>query len=376
MPWRTTNLMSLRQEFVTMALQAGVSMSELCRRFEISRKTGYKWLRRYHAEDLRGLADRSRRPHRIRIHVPPVVEETILTLRARHPSWGARKIRRRLHAHGLAPLPACSTITAVLHRHGLIFPEHAGGRRDWQRFVHPVPNSLWQMDFKSPVPCLAGPAQPLTTLDDCSRFSLCLRALPNRQTATVQDALTATFQRYGLPDALLVDNGSPWGDDAEHVYTPLGVWLLRLGIRVTHSRPYHPQTLGKDERFHRTLDTELLHGCQWRDLSHLQGALDRWRDVYNFERPHEALDLDTPAMHYQPSLRPFPDQVPPVEYPAGLLVRKVQQGGVAYLHGREFRIGRAFTGYPIGLQPTQVDGVFDVLFCHQRIDQIDLRDGR
>ena len=128
MPWRTTNLMSLRQEFVTMALQAGVSMSELCRRFEISRKTGYKWLRRYHAEDLRGLADRSRRPHRIRIHVPPVVEETILTLRARHPSWGARKIRRRLHAHGLAPLPACSTITAVLHRHGLIFPEHAGGR--------------------------------------------------------------------------------------------------------------------------------------------------------------------------------------------------------------------------------------------------------
>src|SRR3989454_2695067 len=159
MPWRTTDLMSLRQEFVTMALQAGVSMSELCRRFEISRKTGYKWLRRYRAEDLRGLADRSRRPHRIRIHVPPVVEETILTLRARHPSWGARKIRRRLHAHGLAPLPACSTITAVLHRHGLISPEHAGGRRDWQRFVHPVPNSLWQMDFKSPVPCLAGPAR-------------------------------------------------------------------------------------------------------------------------------------------------------------------------------------------------------------------------
>lgn len=376
MPWRTSDLMSLRQEFVMMALHPSVSMSDLCRRFGISRKTGYKWLRRYRAEDLRGLADRSRRPHRLGTHVPAVIDEALLTLRSGHPSWGARKIRRCLQAEGLAPLPACSTITAVLHRHGLISPEEAGGRRDWQRFVHPVPNSLWQRDFKSPVPCLAGPVQPLTTLDDGARFSLCLRALPNRQTTPIQDALTATFQRYGLPDTLLMDNGSPWGNDAEHVYTPLGVWLIRLGIRVTHSRPYHPQTLGQDERVHRTLEIELRRGRQWRDLLHLQGALARWRDVYNFERPHEALDRDTPATHYQPSLRRVPDQVPPIEYPAGLLVRKGQQGGVVYVHGREFRIGNAFTGYPIGLQPTQVDGVFDVLFCHQRIDQIDLRDGQ
>ncbi len=375
MPWRTTGLMSLRREFVMMALRAGVSMSELCRRFEISRKTGYKWLRRYRVEDLRGLVDRSRRPHRMRIHVPAGIEAAILALRVRHPSWGARKIRRRLHAQGLAPLPACSTITAVLHRHGLIRPGTPGGRRDWQRFVHPVPNSLWQMDFKAPVPCLVGPAQPLSLLDDCSRFSLCLRALATRQTTPVQDALTATFRRYGLPDTLLVDNGSPWGNDAEHVYTPLGVWLMRLGIRVTHSRPYHPQTLGKDERFHRTLETELLRGRQWRDHAHLQGALDRWRDMYNCERPHEALDLETPATRYQPSLRPFPDQLPAIEYPAGLVVRHVQQGGLVYFQGREFRIGRAFTGYPIGLQPTQVEGVFDVVFGHHHIARIDLTNG-
>src|SRR5438034_10963671 len=155
MPWRTTDLMSLRQEFVTMALQAGVSMSELCRRFEISRKTGYKWLRRYRAEDLRGLADRSRRPHRIRIHVPPVVEETILTLRARHPSWGARKIRRRLHAHGLAPLPACSTITAVLHRHGLIFPEHLAAAGTGSGLFTRCPTACGR--WTSRAPCSAWP---------------------------------------------------------------------------------------------------------------------------------------------------------------------------------------------------------------------------
>ena len=164
--------------------------------------------------------------------------------------------------------------------------------------------------------------------------------------------------------------------DGLHRQDRLCALLGQVNVKGVDVKRHHSIEPQEHNQLRQSLDTELLHGCQWRDLSHLQGALDRWRDVYNFERPHEALDLDTPAMHYQPSLRPFPEQVPPVEYPAELLVRKVQQGGVAYVHGREFRIGRAFTGYPIGLQPTQVDGVFDVLFCHQRIDQIDLRDGQ
>lgn len=374
MPWRTTDLISLRQEFVALALQAGVNMSELCCRFSISRKTGYKWLRRYLGEDVPGLIDRSRRPRRIVMHIAPTVEEAIVALRHRHPCWGARKIRRRLQASGVAPVPACSTITVVLHRHDLIRPEALGGRRDWQRFAHPVPNSLWQMDFKRPVRSLAGSAHPLTVLDDCSRFSLCLRALPNQQTATVQDALTATFRRYGLPDQLLVDNGSPWGSDAEHIYTPLGVWLIRLGVHVSHSHPYHPQTLGKDERFHRTLEAEVLRNRQWQDLPHLQRAFDRWRHLYNFERPHEALALDVPATRYQPSLRALPEHLPAIEYPSGLQVRKVQQGGVVCFQGQTLRIGKAFTGYPVGLQLTQIDGVLDVLFCHRRIAQVDLRD--
>ncbi|MDQ7818933.1 MAG: IS481 family transposase [Armatimonadota bacterium] len=258
MPWRTVDLMALRYEFVTMARQAGVSVSALCRRFQISRKTGYKWLGRYRQEGVDGLADRSRRPHALPAQVSAGVAEAIVTLRTAHPTWGARKILRALELQGIRPLPAGSTITAVLHRQGLIATGSLGGRRTWQRFTHPVPNSLWQMDFKRPVVTLAGRAHPLTILDDCSRFNLCLHALPHQRTPLVQATLTGVFQRYGLPDGVLVDNGSPWGSDAEHVYTPLGVWLLRLGIRVRHSRAYHPQTLGKEERFHRTLEQELL----------------------------------------------------------------------------------------------------------------------
>jgi hypothetical protein len=210
-------------------------------------------------------------------------------------------------------------------------------------------------------------------LDDCSRFNLCLQALPNQQTIGVQRALMDTFHQYGLPDTLLVDNGSPWGSDPEHPYTPLTVWLIRLQIQVSHSRPYHPQTLGKDERFHGTLQRELLSRSQWQDGVHLQGALDPWRQVYNFERPHEALGLEVPASRYQPSLRSFPETLPPIEYPRGVAIRKVQQLGEFYFQGRTLRISKAFRGYSVGLQPTLIDGVFDVLFCHQKISQIDLR---
>ncbi len=373
MPWKAFSVMSLRHEFVDMSQEITVSLSELCRRFNVSRKTGYKWLKRYLEEGVQGLADRSRRPHRIRYHIPQAEEDAIVCLRKKHPTWGARKIRRRLQDSGSEKPPACSTITTILHRHDLVDPEGPGGRQDWQRFEHPVPNGLWQMDFKAPVPTLAGPCQPLTILDDYSRFNLCLEALPNQQTNEVQKTLTTTFRRYGLPNRLVVDNGSPWGSDAEHPYTPLTVWLIRLGIGVSHSRPYHPQTLGKEERFHRTLEHDLLSRFQWRDALHLQAAFGPWRHEYNFERPHDALGLAVPASRYRPSLRCFPESPPTIEYPSEVSVRKVQQRGELCFRGRTFKISKAFCGYPIGLRPTTIDGVFDVLFCHQQVSQIDLR---
>ncbi len=203
----------------------------------------------------------------------------------------------------------------------------------------------------------------MTILDDHSRFNVGLRVLPSQQTATGQQAVTETFRRYGLPDRLLVDNGSPWGSDAAHQDTPLTVWLWRVGVAVTHSRPDHPQTLGKDERFHGTLTREVLRDAQWRDPAHLQTVLDRWRGVYNQERPHEALGLAVPASRYQPSLRPYPEVLPPIDYDTGTFVRKVQYHGEFSFQGRLYQLSKAFRGYPVGIQPLAVDGQYEVLFC-------------
>lgn len=258
MPWIKQDLMSLRGEFVHLVDTERLPLATLCQRFGISRKTGYKWLARYRDEGRAGLADRSRRPRRLRPTIPAVVRDALLAERQAHPCWGARKLRQRVVLQGLTPVPACSTITAFLRRGGLLGANQVRGPAARSRFEHPVPNQLWQMDFKGAVPTVAGPAHPLTILDDHSRFNVGLRVLPNQQTATVQQALIATFRCYGLPDRLLVDNGSPWGSDAVHRDTPLTVWLWRMGVAVTHSRPYHPQTLGKDERFHGTLTREVL----------------------------------------------------------------------------------------------------------------------
>lgn len=374
MPWGVVSLMSLRQEFVRLSESKAVSFSELCHRYAISRKTGYKWLSRYRRDGSGGLADHSRRPKNSPGRLAQAKEQALVALRGRYPNWGARKIRRLLKNQGEKIVPACSTITAVFHRHGLIDTSSPTTKPNWQRFEREVPNSLWQMDFKGPLPTVRGPAQALTVLDDHSRFNLCLKALPNQKRESVQQALTETFRLYGLPNSMIMDNGPPWGNDPLYVYTRLTVWLLRLRISVSHSRAYHPQTMGKDERFHGTLSRELLRGRQWQDLSDLQTAFARFRHQYNFIRPHEALELQVPASRYQVSLRSFPESLPPIEYDPGVLVRKVQGKGEISFKGKTVQVGHAFSGYPVGLRPTATDGVFDVLFCHQTIRQINLRE--
>jgi transposase InsO family protein len=374
MPWGVVSLMSLREEFVRLCEDGEVSFVALCRRYGISRKSGYKWLGRYRKQGVDGLADLSRRPRRSPRQLEVEREKAIVALRQSHPSWGARKIRRLLKNRDASGAPACSTITAVFHRRGLIDPNSPAAKPNWQRFEHEAPNSLWQMDFKGPLATLVGPAHALTILDDHSRFNLCLKALPNQQTDSVQQALCETFRLYGLPNTMLMDNGSPWGSDWAHPYTPLTVWLIRLNIWVSHSRPYHPQTMGKDERFHGTLNRDLLCGRQWQDIPDLQHAFHRFRQEYNFIRPHDALGLEVPASRYKVSLRSFPESLPPFEYDPGVSVRKVQQGGEISFQGKSFRVGKAFCGYRVGLTTTATDGVFDVLFCHQTIRQINLRE--
>jgi transposase InsO family protein len=365
--------MSLRAEFVMLASREGANVRDLCRRYGISAQAGYKWLRRARSAPEEGFADRSRRPHSSPGRTAEAVEAQVLALRQAHPSWGGRKLARRLRDLGEPRVPAASTITEILRRHERLDEAERIKHRATIRFERPQPNELWQMDFKGHFAHDAGRCHPLTLLDDCSRFSLCLEACADERGETVADRLVPTFERYGLPCCMLFDNGAPWGHGPDDRYTPLVVWLLRLGIAISHSRPYHPQTLGKDERFHRSLKAEVLQGRRFRDLEQCQSAFTAWRQVYNLERPHEALDMAVPASRYQPSARPYPASLPTIEYAAGDRVRKVQHAGRVDFMGRTWRLPRAFRGYPVAFRPTAQDGLWKVFFMTHEITQIDLR---
>ena len=376
MPWKEATAMSLRVEFVQLAMKDGANISQLCRDFGISRKTGYKWVMRFQESggDPSSLADRSRRPHRSPGRTPAAVEQAVLQVRQEHPAWGGRKIRAYLQRRGESHVPSPSTITEILRRHGHIDPEESEKHRPWQRFEMEAPNQLWQMDFKGYFSLTAGGyCHPLTVLDDHSRFLLGLRACPNERRDTVKRHLISLFREYGLPERMLMDNGSPWGYDGRIPCTRLSAWLIRLGIVVSHPRPYHPQTLGKDERLHRSLKDELLSRCPLEDLSHCQVAFDRWKQIYNHERPHEALELNPPANYYLPSPRPFPEQLPPVVYDVGDIVRKVGSTGRISFHNRRFYVGKSLSREAVALRPAETDGDFDVYFCHKKVAQISLR---
>ena len=259
MPWRVETVMSQRKEFVALARSEGVIMSELCLRSGISRKTGYKWLRRYLEGGEQRLDDLPKRPHHSPNRTSDDMEQLVVDLRREHPTKGGHVLARILKDRGHNSVPSKSTITAILRRHQLIEPSESLKHKPYKRFEHERPNQLWQMDFKGHIPVVSGGrCHPLTVLDDHSRFSLGVRACADERTQTVHDHLTSIFSHYGMPNTILVDNGSPWGSDVDHPFTPLTVWLVQLGVRVVHSRPYHPQTLGKLERFHRSLKTELL----------------------------------------------------------------------------------------------------------------------
>jgi hypothetical protein len=183
------------------------------------------------------------------------------------------------------------------------------------------------------------------------------------------------FRQYGLPERLLVDNGPPWGTGhGRRRLTRLGVWLVRLGIELQHTGYYHPQTIGKDERFHRTLGDEVLSRQVLHNMSHAQRCFDPWREIYNQKRPHESLDLEVPASRYEKSSRGFPETLPPAMYGQGEIVRQVQEGGQISYQNRQYRVGKALHGQPVALRPTEKDGVLAVFFQHHKVEDIDLRD--
>ena len=350
MPWKEKTVEQVRTDFVAEVLTAEKSMSQICRDYGIDRKTGYKWLNR--AKNGEGLKNKSQKPHSNPNQTAQETVELIINVRIRHPAWGARKIKRYLENQGHVGLPAQSTICEILKRNDLVMPEESAAHTPYKRFEKKHPNDMWQMDFKGDFGLLnMQRCYPLTVLDDCSRFSICLEAKANQQSAGVFASLTGLFNEYGLPVSILCDNGHPWGDSKAGGITKFDVWMMQLGILPIHSRPRHPQTLGKDERFHRTLKDELLKRELFADMIAAQKRFDQWRYEYNHERPHNALGLDTPSVRYRPGKRKMPAKLTEPEYDSGKNLRKVNAKGYISIHSHRYYLSEAFIGMMLEVRP-------------------------
>jgi transposase InsO family protein len=373
MPFKEKSKMAVKIEFVRDALLEGANISALCRREGIGRTLAYKLMKRFAESGEAGLAEHSRKPHSSPRRSAMAVEAEVAAVRKAHPAWGGRKIAKVLENRGLCA-PAPSTVTGILRRSGFELGQFGGGAKPHIRFEHEAPNDLWQMDFKGHVPMADGARlHPLTVLDDHSRFSIVLSACGREDGETVKIPLIAAFRRFGLPRRMATDNGPPWGDRGNQPFTRFGVWLIEQGIFISHSRPLHPQTLGKDERFHRSLKAEAMQQT-YDSLAAAQAGLDAWRSVYNDERPHEAIGYAVPAQRYHASSRQFHDTPEPWFYGQDDIVRRVQKKGEANLFAHTLKISKAFYGKDIAFRPVQDgrDGVCDAYFRHQKIKTIDL----
>lgn len=377
MPFEKRTVMEQKLEFVKLARSGEISFSQLCKRYHISRPTGYKWLSRFDEKGMSGLEELSRKPLKSPHQTCKALEEKILAYRKDNPAWGAKKIYQLLKNDlGIKP-PARSTIHSILSRNGLI-DEALVKNNSWTRFEYPDPNAMWQMDFKGYFSMLnQSVCHPLTITDDHSRFNIALKACSNQTRVTVKSCLTDVFRQYGLPLKILCDNGTPWGRVSEvsgerKVITQLEKWLIRLNIKPVHGRAYHPQTQGKEERFHRTLKTELLNYAQIKNQTHCQELFDAWRHKYNHKRPHEALDFKVPVERYAPSKRSFPELLPAIEYNSSDHIRKVCQKGFISFKGSKYRVGKALVEEKVAIRPTNEDGAFSVFFCNQSIRTINL----
>ncbi len=353
MPWKETCPMDERLKFIADCLKDEWSLSDLCQYYGISRKSGYKWVARYLAEGPSGLHDRSRAPNHHPNAVHKMIQDRIVAFRAEHPHWGPRKLVHRLRQ--LEPdtrWPAPSTVGEILKRHGLTVPRRR--KRRTPPYTQPFreglqPNDVWCADFKGWFRTQCGTRiDPLTISDAVSRYLLRCQALM-RPTGTIAQAVfTAAFQEFGLPAAIRTDNGAPFASTGLGGLSRLSVWWLRLGILPERIRPGHPEENGRHERMHRTLKQATAKPPRATPKAQQQ-TFDRFRTEYNQERPHEALDMQTPAQHYQPSPRPFPARLPEIEYPSGYLVRRVRSNGQIRWQGRLIFVSEVLIGHRVGL---------------------------
>jgi transposase InsO family protein len=342
-------------------------MKALCEKFDISRPTGYTWLKRYQeCERLSELAEKSRRPHKIPKRTSEALEQRVIELRKQHPDWGAKKLTVLLAREGIE-LPRI-TVHRILARNGLIRLEDRV-RPATQRFEREAPNQLWQMDFKGmvdvPKSCL-----PLVILDDHSRYLMGLFALDGTRAEPVRDSLVSVFRQTGLPEAMLMDHGTPWWNMQSHSgWTWLLVWLMKQGIRIYMSGYRHPQTQGKVERCNGSLESAIRkRGCP--EKQHWQSWLNAYRQQYNYIRPHEALQMAVPADRWKPSTRLFQEQPPSFQYSDDRNVQRIGPNGNVVVRGRSYFVSQIFSGENVQVQ--FLDDRAVVYFYRTAVRELDL----
>ena len=376
MPWRETSVMEERLRFVARLLE-GEGMSEVCRAFGISRKTGYKIFNRYKDDGLEALTDRSRRPVRYANQLPDPVEAMIVRLRQEKPYWGARKIRELLvkRLAGDVRIPAKSTVHAVLDRHGLVSQARKRNRANkavgTPLSAAPGPNDLWCADFKGEFKLGNGQyCYPLTITDQLSRYLLCCEAFESTREQGVFEAFRRVFAERGLPAAIRSDNGLPFASpNGLYNLSKLSVWWLRLGIAIERIRPGHPQENGRHERMHLTLKKEATRP-PGRNTLQQQMRFDAFVSEFNEERPHEALSMKVPAELYATSPRLY-QGLPDIDYPFHDRDAIVTNCGRLCIHRKKINISTVLAGQRLGLKEVD-DGIWLVSFMHYDLGYIDL----
>lgn len=376
MPWKDVRPMDQKILFISDYLRQSASLSDLCRRYGISRKTGYKWLDRYTRQGAEGLLERSRTPESHPATTPYVVRQRVIDLRTQlRLTPGAKKIRTLLaERYPELPTPAISTINKILRQAGLSVRRSPKKRYD--RDPRPLkqstaPNQLWSVDFKGDFPLGNGHrCYPLTVMDDRSRHLMGITAQSTTKTVPTQAAFVRIFREYGLPERIRSDNGVPFASRATAGLSTLSIWWIRLGICPERIPPGQPQQNGRHGRMHRTLKAHTLKPAQ-RSMAAQQRCFDRFRAAYNEERPHEALEMTPPARHYQPSARAYPATVPAIEYPGYFDTRRVTPNGVIYLNNRLVYISHLLRRQDVGLEQID-DGQWEVYFSFYRLGRITL----
>lgn len=377
MPWQENILMAVREEFVLRALAPDVNFSELCKEYGISRKTGYKWKSRFQTEGIEGLADRSRRPQSSPLRVSGELVLAVLELRRAHPRWGAKKLRAIL-ARKLRPteVPSARTVSRIIARAGLVSPRRrrvpSQGPTEAPSPEVTGPNDVWTVDFKGWWRTKNGMrAEPLTVRDAFSRYVLSAELLTSTGTEAVRRHFEGLFMRYGLPKAIQVDNGSPFGcTRSPGGLTRLSAWWVSLGIQVIRSRPAHPQDNGGHERMHLDMRFD-VEDVAADDLEGQRAALERWQAEFNHVRPHESLDMKVPAELYRRSTRTHMG-ARKAWYPPGFTLRQVSPKGTIKFQGRAHYVTMALVGYSVGVRPLDADTA-EMRFYKVDLGTIDLR---